>query len=190
MHLSPPLSLHPLTFTLLGLSLSACDGELSSKDAYFGTSEPLSVEGLSGVECVTGGHIAGMSAMMGGDAVGGASVGGASVGGASVGGASVGGASVGGAESCTPVLTPSGDDRSGAPNGCEEGCADLARCAIEEGECPGLTSCDRDGVIDACLAICSEQLLAVFSTLGGCGEVVSLANQGLGEAFANACAGD
>ena len=184
MRLSPPLSLHTLTLTLtltlLGLSLSACDGELSSKDAYFGTSEPLSVEGLSGVECVTGGHAAGMSAMMGGDAVGGASVG----------GASVGGASVGGAESCTPVLTPSSDDRSGAPNGCEEGCADLARCAIEEGECPGLTSCDREGVIDACLAICSEQLLAVFSTLGGCGEVISLANQGLGEAFANACAGD
>jgi hypothetical protein len=175
MRLLLSLSTHAFMFTLLGLSLNACDGELSSKDAYFGTSEPISVEGLSGEERITGGDAVGGNAMMGD---------------ISVGGDTVGGASMGGTGNCTPVLTPSGDDRSNAPSGCEEGCADLARCAIEEGECPGLASCDRDGVIDACLAICSEQLLAVFSTLGGCGEVIGLANQGLGESFANACSGD
>jgi len=35
--------------------------------------------------------------------------------------------------------------------------------------------------------VCSDQLLAVFSTLQGCEQIIELATQGLGTDFADAC---
>ena len=91
---------------------------------------------------------------------------------------------------CEPVLVASGESREGVTMGCLEGCTQLATCAIDEGLCPNLSSCDTAGVIDACMAICSEQLLAVFSTLSGCGQTIDLAKRGLGAEFTSACEGE
>ena len=171
------------SITLLSVFLIAClacGDDLAGRDAYFGA--PLSAQSVGGTQCVEGGAHAEAGTMGGAVSTGGEA--GIEPGTA---GASAG---VGGEPMCSPRLTPSGADRSGAVAGCEEGCADLARCAIIEGECPGLTSCDDAGVVDACMEICSEQLLAVFSTLSGCADVIGLAKSGLGEPFASACVGE
>ncbi len=71
--------------------------------------------------------------------------------------------------------------------GCEQGCGQLAGCAIDEGTCPTASECDRNGFVGLCLGVCNEQLLGVFATLNGCEEIIGLANQSLGADFVANC---
>ena len=90
---------------------------------------------------------------------------------------------------CSPVIEPSGEDRDNIVLGCDQGCEELARCAIDEARCPGFSSCDHAGIVDACMAICNDALLAVFSTLSDCTQVIDLAKRGLGTEFSMLCEG-
>jgi hypothetical protein len=92
-------------------------------------------------------------------------------------GGAVGGA--GGGGECVVSVAPMDPAPEGYPAGCEEGCGALGSCALDTGLCAGLAECDRAGVVDMCLAICTEQLLGVFGTLDGCEAIIGLANQAL-----------
>ena len=123
----------------------------------------------------------------GGMGAGGMGAGGMGAGGMGAGGMGAGGMGAGGMGECTPTLLPPDEPRMDAPMGCEEGCAALATCAIDEGICPNMKECDREGAAGACMAVCSEQLLGVFQGLmGDCTQIVGLATQSLPE-FAAAC---
>lgn len=174
------LGLRVSSYTVLSCALVACGDDEPEHDAYFGTVTPETVV-VTG-DCA-GDPVMSQAGMMGSMDMSSSS--------GELAGESAGDL-IAGADpmDCTAKLTPSGESRDGIAMGCDEGCALLADCAIREGECPGLTSCDSAGVVDMCLAICSDQLLAVFDTLDGCEAVVSLATRGLGEPFASACQGD